>query len=298
MANTLRLVLLLCLFVCVPGLAQAASWSFSNVVSNRPLCDFDLSFDQYLESGTFLRELKTEVGSCAHALKLSGEIDESDMQYLTRLISFYRSNPEVGVPMFIHLNSPGGSVSVALQIAHQIRSPSSPLYQLRGAVAQDANCLSSCVLILAATFDRSVFGKVGIHRPRFMPDEYEKMGYENLQAAYNGLYDELSRFFRNANIHPAFIDEMWAIPSVDIRILSDDELKFFRLDGADLVLEEQRTMDLIRVCGESGPEQKASFEDIVSGVCADSRGKIDSSCFNEIFDLHPYADCHRKLYGD
>jgi hypothetical protein len=130
----------------------------------------------YLRSADFLREVGYDNAGCVHAIEISGTITIDDIGRLDSLSSFYRSNSEIDRPFSIHLDSPGGSVSAALAIAAEMRDSDSPLYQMGTFVGQRKQCLSSCTFILAAGFQRTVSGHVGIHRPRFLPGEFERMG--------------------------------------------------------------------------------------------------------------------------
>jgi hypothetical protein len=278
--------------------ASAATWRFVNVIANKPWCEFKMPLNLYLRSADFLREVGYDNAGCVHAIEISGTITIDDIGRLDSLSSFYRSNSEIDRPFSIDLDSPGGSVSAALAIAAEMRDSDSPLYQMGTFVGQRKQCLSSCTLILAAGFQRTVIGRVGIHRPRFLPGEFERMGYESLQAAYEGLYEQLSTFFRGANIHPSFIDAMWAVPSSDIRYLTDADLSFFRLKGTDLIRQEEQTLKLIRACGESGPGLQRNFMSLIKERCTEPNGKVDSECFASALETHPYGACYKRMYGN
>lgn len=277
--------------------ALCATWRFVNVLADNPRCELDMSFYPYIAVASSIHVVKKDT-NCVHALVLSGPITLSDTENLAKLINFYRSNPDIRAPITIQLDSPGGSVSAALAIASEMRNPDSPMYQAGSFVGQHEQCLSSCVLILAAGFDRSVFGKVGIHRPRFLEGEFKEMGYETLQSAYIGLYEKISQFLAMANIHPSLIDAMWNVPSSDIRYLNREELLFFRLTGKDLVKQEEHTLRLIRVCGELGPSHERDFMAAVNARCTEMNGKIDGDCFYSILRDHPFGTCWWRMNGD
>lgn len=273
----------------------AASWKFVNAIADKPWCEFEMPLQVYLKSADFLAEIRRQDSGCIHSMAISGSITIEDIERLDSLVSFYNSNPRVDRPFSINLNSPGGSVSAALAIASSMRDPHSPLYQVGTFVGQNSQCLSSCTYILAAGFQRSVFGEVGIHRPRFLPGDFENMGYENLQAAYSGLYDHLSTFFSAANLHPSFIDAMWNVPSSEIRMLSKSDLSLFRLSGTDLVRQEEQILKLIQACGEAGPNLKRDFKSVIGDRCTEANGKVDTDCFANTLKNHPYGECYERL---
>jgi hypothetical protein len=295
--NFIRSSIFLVLILAVSD-ASAANWRFVNVIANKPWCDFEMPLNLYLRSAEFLTEVGYDNAGCVHAIEISGSITIDDIGRLDSLLSFYRSNAKVNRPFSIHLDSPGGSVSAALAIAAEMRDSDSPLYQMGSFVGQRKQCLSSCTFILAAGFQRGASGRVGIHRPRFLPGEFENMGYENLQGAYQGLYEQLSTFFRAANIHPSFVDAMWGVPSSDIRYLTNADLSFFRLTGTDLIRQEEQNLNLIRACGESGPSLKRDFMSVINTQCTESNGKVDSECFANVLDAHPYGACYKRMYGN
>jgi len=271
--------------------ASAANWEFENVMAGKSRCEFKLPLRFYVRSTQSLEKISLEKSGCAHSLNISEAIKIEDKDRLESLVSFYRSNPEIDPPVTIHLDSVGGSVSASLAIAREIRDPQSPLYGIHTFVGENDRCLSSCVFILAAGFRRSVAGEVGVHRPRFIPGDIANMGYEDLQSAYNGIYDQLSFFFRKTNIHPNFIDAMWQVPSSDIRYLSESELSFYRLEGTDLVAQEQKILELIQACGDSGPSLERDFLGVIESQCTSANGKVNSECFSKVLDTHPYGDC-------
>lgn len=285
------------LMALFPGFAHAASWSVWASVTDTDdsvICKFDMPIDAYLLSKNYFTKLDRD---CIYDIKINGTLVPEDVTVLRRVVSFLKSNPTVRRPYEIVLDSSGGSIAASLAIAKEIRNPKSPLFKLGSRVLLNSKCYSSCVFIVAASFERHVYGSIGIHRPRFVGREYTTMGYSSLQKAYQGFYADLKDFFKAANIHPSLIDDMWSVPSNDLRILSEAELLRYGLNKDDMILEERRLMKLIEVCGENGPNLEKQFHTDLNAKCADYTGKIDSDCYERLLEVHPYGECDRKLYG-
>jgi hypothetical protein len=281
------------LMTLFPRPAQTASWSvFAIGPDDSPMCEFDKPINDFLSSRAYFSRLNKD---CNYDLKIVGTLVPEDVTVLRRIVSFLKSNPTVKRPLEIMLNSPGGSVTAGLAIATEIRNPKSPLFKLGSTVVSKEKCYSSCVFIIAASFQKHVFGDIGIHRPRFVEQEYTTMGYGSLQKAYQGLYITLKDFFSAANIHPSLIDDMWSIPSNDIRILSEADLSKYRLNKDDMVMEEEGFLRIVEVCGENGPRLEKQFMKDLMAKCADRTGKISSDCFEALLKIHPYRECYRKL---
>jgi hypothetical protein len=150
----------------------------------------------------------------------------------------------------VYLNTGGGSVIAAIAMAKAIRG--SLVMRRAGStvIALGDSCYSACVIVLAGSYRRDVFGRVGIHRPYFVGDEYTQMGYHNLKQAYDGLYEKLSALFKQWNLSRSFVDDMFAVPSTDVHILTDRELSAYGLNKDDWVLTEEFNVLVRNACGD------------------------------------------------
>ena len=134
----------------------------------------------------------------------------------------------------VDLNSKGGDLTEAMKIGYIVRE-----YQSQTLVSYKSECHSSCVFILAAGVNRTVIGKVGIHRPYFdslnsnaTTLEIKKMRDENKKS--------MKEYFANMDVSESIIDEMMSIEPSKIKILNEDELIKFRLSVKDANYEEKR----------------------------------------------------------
>ncbi len=86
----------------------------------------------------------------------------------------------------IQLNSPGGSIPVALRLASLIRT-----LKISTTVVDGANCSSACVSLLMAGVGRSVGNnaRIGIHSPYMMGNHLESLsGSEVFELAQSHIY--------------------------------------------------------------------------------------------------------------
>lgn len=240
--------------------ANSAVWVSTFSYDNDGSCRRSLPADQFLNySYTERTEL---LGGCSRGILIKGEITERDASNFLKLISFsdqlYKRG-EGALPE-VWLNSEGGSVVAAISIAKAIRASVS----MRGVgttrIPVDSGCYSACVFILAGSYRRMVLGKVGIHRPYFIGDEYAQMGYKNLKQAYDGLYGKLTTLFKQWNLSRSLVDDMFDVESTDVRILTEEELGSYGLNKTDWVLTEEHNAEVRAVCGEEDlAESKAKL---------------------------------------
>lgn len=194
---------------------------------------------------------------CYPSIDIVGEIRTTDGGYFEEFMTFYdaikpielfEENKHTYHPQ-IFLNTPGGSIVSAIKIAKAIRQSEKMQDSIGTHVVGDDVCYSACVIILAGSYSRNTYGPVGIHRPHFVGEEYIEWGYDDMQSAYTALYDVLSDLFIQANLSRRLVDDMFAIPSNELRILSKDELNQYGLSKDDLVIQEQKFTEMRTVCG-------------------------------------------------
>ena len=90
--------------------------------------------------------------NCAGVIEIKGEISRGDYDKLSVALE--------GVdPVFISIDSPGGSIDEAMKIGQLLRNR-----ELAVEVADSGECVSACVLILAGAVHRLPNDRVGIHR--------------------------------------------------------------------------------------------------------------------------------------
>lgn len=228
---------------------------------------------------------------------IQGEISRSDGADFAALVSFFESADFVAQPResgeifwpSIILDSEGGSVLAALEIAKEMRA--SAWIRDSSLTATADVCYSACVLILAASYSRIVGGDVGIHRPYFLGEEYRDWGYEDLQDAYEALYTELARSFSRWNLPMSLVDDMFSVPSSEIRVLTATELARYGLDREDLVKQELRLAEMRTICGKV-------FDQMISGEGRTCLDRINAARHDRTVAEYTSRLCGKVLTSD
>jgi hypothetical protein len=243
-------------------------------------CQWSLS----LSANQFLRYSNTERNElgreCGFIYLIEGEITEDDAVTFTKLVKWsdWSYNRGDGGVANVYLNSQGGSVLAAITIAKTIRASASMRAAGDTWIPPNGGCYSACVIVLAGSYRRLVLGPVGIHRPYFVGNEYEQMGYKNLQVAYDRLYSELATLFQRWNLPRSLVDDMFAVASTDVHVLTAQELDSYGLDKNDWVLTEQQNAEVRAACGE----------DVLAHISADPT----------FWDSARGQECLRKMNAD
>jgi ATP-dependent protease ClpP protease subunit len=288
-----------CIFwlTLIPGPSNATEITVKGRESKdtTPAClpsanDFKIPASMFLRStgpGSSIR------GLCEGAtVDFDGDITPQSMQTLRRVLAVM-GNRFPHTVVVLTLNSDGGDVWAALQLAKLIRSGSVHRGNLVTMVAEKEHCYSSCVFIFAAGWHRFSFdgAVLGIHRPYFTGQEMETKSYQSLQAAYDALYVKLKAFFASVNVSDRLLQDMWVVSSTKLRVLSEDEVAAYGLSGTDAVYAEQQNAALRAQCGDEAPAYKDDYDKNVLLECRndDSRGNV--KCLNERGHNHPYCRC-------
>lgn len=137
-------------------------------------------------------------------------------------------------PFFnIQLNSSGGEVEEAIKIGEIIRKS-----EFNVSVPDGAECLSSCIFILSAGVLRSAYGRVGIHRPYFSSLSKDE-NVQNIKNKREAILTSIKQYLEEMDVNPRLVDTMISIPPGELKILTPDELSYYRLTGIDANYEEK-----------------------------------------------------------
>ena len=186
--------------------------------------------------------------SCEATIRFDGEIKAGDLDVLKSLVdktcNKVKKNTEGYIEYKLLLNSDGGDVSAALEIGRFIRNLSLPPTSAHFGVILGRNdrCNSSCVFLIAAGPSRRISGKVGIHRP------YLVQINSNLSAADIGRIRSeqirlIKAYLAEMDVPESLLDAMLSIPPEEMKILSESELKQYRIFHDDANFEEKRTAE-------------------------------------------------------
>jgi hypothetical protein len=173
--------------------------------------------------------------------KINGEITTSTVSEIRRLIaqteeSAVRHKATATFMWGIELDSPGGSVTAAMEIGRLFREK-----HVWVIVPHWASCASACVLLLAGAVNRIIIGKVGIHRP-YLEVPKQEATPERIKSLYAATLSDLRSYFREMNVSEQLADAMLRIDPEHMRFLDERALVNYGLTETDPV--EQETSDL------------------------------------------------------
>lgn len=163
-------------------------------------------------------------GAYSGCFEVSGAITQADVDRAKYLLQ-YRKTPTV------FLDSPGGSLSAALQIGAIMRQS-----RAIGVVLPGKTCVSSCVFLLAGASWRVVGGRVGIHRPFTL--ETGQLSPTMVQARHRAVETYTKRYLNYMNVPTSLYDAMVRVAPENMKFLSKNELRFYGLDARDPTDEE------------------------------------------------------------
>ncbi|MBO0904029.1 peptidoglycan-binding protein [Jiella sonneratiae] len=147
-------------------------------------------------------------------IRLSGPIDVSGN------LDFRRALRASGKADTLVLDSPGGSLIIALGIAEEILDRG-----LSTDVPQDAECLSACAFLFFAGKHRRVEGRLGVHQ--VSSTRSGDVGFT--QLTLSNVLDLLQR----ADVDPRVMQVMLATPADEMHVFDAAEIATFGIERAD-----------------------------------------------------------------
>ena len=168
-------------------------------------------------------------------IRLRGIINREGARYFRDLVT--RLQALGHQPSAIVLDSRGGDADAAIFMARLIRE--NDLFSVvpvesRVSESFDAVCFSACVVIFSAGYERflefdidgnnALPSRLGIHGP----GQFNRDAGEYDSSADNGEIQRVSRrlkdYFRSIGVSESLVDDMFAVPFDEIRLLSREEL--------------------------------------------------------------------------
>ncbi|MGL0785963.1 hypothetical protein [Xanthomonas translucens] len=152
----------------------------------------------------------------------------------------------------LDLDSSGGQVEAAIRAGDAIGESGWTIWVREGSI-----CHSACVFVLAAGDNRLISGKVGIHRMMRISSTATSRAELNreLQEVYGNVKDYLER----NGVAVAVADLMMTVPNRSLRLLSNDELNQYGLDGTNAVQDDLERIKQLRKCGDDFVRRKDAF---------------------------------------
>jgi hypothetical protein len=221
---------------------------------------------------------------CSHTFSLYGTIKSGDSKKVISIIegvrNFYGNKKCNSGKPYIDLESTGGSVEEAILLAKYIRNIEASTNVSFGRITDNGEfvsnsngrCLSSCIILLAAGISRNVseFSIVGIHRP-YLTQLSPNSTPSDVSRIRSKTSLELKELFETFDINPTLVDDMMGIPPEEMKVLSKDELRRYRLSVDDANYNEVAIAKTARVWNLTSAEFRK--RDII----ADERCKSNAS---------------------
>jgi hypothetical protein len=199
-----------------------------------PLANADFGTKSYKDSP------RTIIDCELSYLVLDKKISKAD---LVGLKIFAEKYPRSLANGMFWLNSPGGDLMTAVEIAKYIRKKGMQTLAFDGG---DGFCYSSCVVVLAGGIERHAFayfegelsigGGIGIHRP-YAVTASTGLSDSATEKRLSNYKEALKDAFRELRVPIELADKMMAISPIEIRILTYDEVKYYGFKGLDPVHE-------------------------------------------------------------
>ena len=161
----------------------------------------------------------------------------------------------------LDLDSSGGHVEDAMKAGDAIGASRWTLW-----VREDSSCHSACVLILAAGDSRQIAGKVGIHR-MIRVDSTASTRAE-LSQELREVHALMKEYLERNGASVAVADLMMTVPNRKLRLLGEEELQAYGLDGTNAVQDDLERIVLTRKCGEDFVRRKDDFSRAFDRECA------------------------------
>ena len=224
----------------------------------------------------------TERGCAVSGVAINGEIQRGDSkrfeEQLSKLHSKYGASDCKMGHTIVLLNSDGGDVEEAILIGNISRKNNLQVW-----VPQNAQCLSSCVLILAGGTTRYIIGEVGIHRP-FFANLQDNKSVEYIRNERDKLNKKIKEYLKNVDVAESLLEEMLSIPPEKMKILSDADLTKFRLSGKDASQDEKEIAESASRFNISSSEYRKRF------------AGVDSKCKNLAMEnAMRYINCFESV---
>ena len=132
---------------------------------------------------------------------------------------------------YLDLDSRGGDVEAAIKAGTIGRN-----YGVHTLVGEHSSCASACALLLIGGVNRTVFGRVGIHRP--FSTSYST-SFAEANERFKSITADVGKYLQSMNMAPRLMDEMNAVPPDQILWLTSSDLKELGIAGTDPVWQDR-----------------------------------------------------------
>ncbi|MEO8367430.1 MAG: hypothetical protein ABI538_14650 [Pseudoxanthomonas sp.] len=250
-----------------PDLLEGTRWPAVQVTSGQAYVSCDLDYVAKGD-GEPLVDLSYEgvlaaVEPCRQAgvvrLRYEGKIS-TDFTALVERVANIAKRLQIN-RRILDLDSSGGHVEDAMKAGDAIGASQWTLW-----VRDDAICHSACVLILAAGDSRQVAGKVGIHR--MLRVDSTATTRAELSQELREVYALMKQYLERNGASAAVADLMMTVPNRKLRLLTEEELQEYGLEGTNAVQDDLERIQLTRKCGDDFVRRKDDFSRSYDRECA------------------------------
>ncbi|MFH6598261.1 hypothetical protein ACEVAQ_06010 [Ectopseudomonas khazarica] len=182
-----------------------------------PLLRSTLFGTALLSALTAQAQVQVEANAGMLAAKISEEIAPGDYE---KLLKGLRANPGQYKRKVVLLDSVGGSAPEAIRMGRLLRETG-----FDALVPSSGLCQGSCIYLLAAGRKRTINGYVALRRPPFPAGDSAQA-----QAAHGNQPLSPARYLRDMGIDVRLAEDIYQVAPGQLRLLSQDELKRYRLN--------------------------------------------------------------------
>ena len=183
----------------------------------------------------------------------------------------------------LELDSSGGRVEDAMKAGDAIAESRWTLRVREGAV-----CHSACVLVLAAGDDSRIEGKVGIHRMVRIGSRASSRA--ELSEELQQVYQQMKAYLERNGVAVAVADLMMTVPNRSLRLLGQDELREYGLDGTNAAQDDLERIVLSRRCGEDFVKRKDDYARAYVAECAQKKPGDAGVCAAALDERYGFPD--------
>lgn len=229
-------------------------------------------------------------------IHITGTISNGDASKLRivmrKLMAEFGEESCRGASMIIYLDSEGGNIDQAIELGRFIREN-----ELSTHVNIFTKCYSSCPLIFAGGVTRTAFENIGIHRPYFY-DLKDKLTSLQVRQEIDLLNKKIESYLLEMDISKNLLDAMLSIPPSEIKILSETELKSYRLTGEDMAYNERGVSKQAKIYNISSYEYRKRDAEGMA-LCKISRprydGDYDTDCWSSYMLRITVAEYKKRM---
>ena len=249
-------------------------WSPIKLESGQAWLSCDLDYSRQGDGAPLLafdrKSLTSVIHGCAERgvlrLRYVGRINANFVALVER-VTRVADTLKIGKRV-LDINSPGGQVEDAIRVGDFIAASRWTIW-----VREDSMCHSACVFILSAGDVRRIAGKVGIHRIIRMSSTATTR--TELNAELRLVYGRVRDYLERNGSSVAIADLMMAVPNRSLRLLSEDELRRFGLDGVNPAQDDLDRLRLQRECGDDFVSRRDAFALAFDRQCGERVSELD-----------------------